>query len=55
MLLTSLSLSPPVLYGVLEQIWPHIERLDAEVLTEEVHPLFRKAVYSGLRRPIINE
>ncbi|KAM7526901.1 hypothetical protein LguiA_016803 [Lonicera macranthoides] len=32
------------------EIWPHIEKLDAEVLTEEVHPLFRKAVYSGLRR-----
>ncbi|XP_057948068.1 nuclear cap-binding protein subunit 1 [Malania oleifera] len=34
------------------EIWPHIERLDGEVLTEDVHPLFRKAVYSGLRRPI---
>ncbi|KAK8545063.1 hypothetical protein V6N13_066375 [Hibiscus sabdariffa] len=32
------------------EIWPHIEKLDAEVLTEEAHPLFRKAVYSGLRR-----
>ncbi|XP_044482612.1 nuclear cap-binding protein subunit 1-like isoform X2 [Mangifera indica] len=34
------------------EIWPHIEKLDAEVLTEDVHPLFHKAVYSGLRRPI---
>ncbi|RVX20117.1 hypothetical protein CK203_004570 [Vitis vinifera] len=34
------------------QIWLHIEKLDAEVLTEDVHPLFRKAVYAGLRRPI---
>ncbi|KAL1352591.1 hypothetical protein HN51_016579 [Arachis hypogaea] len=34
------------------EIWPHIEKLDAEVLTEEAPPLFRSAVYSGLRRPI---
>ncbi|KAJ0084473.1 hypothetical protein Patl1_29476 [Pistacia atlantica] len=34
------------------EIWPHIEKLDMEVLTEDVHPLFRRAVYSGLRRPI---
>ncbi|GFZ07347.1 ARM repeat superfamily protein [Actinidia rufa] len=34
------------------EIWPHIEKIDAEVLTENVHPLFRKAVYSGLRRPL---
>ncbi|KAL5764671.1 hypothetical protein ACOSQ2_017265 [Xanthoceras sorbifolium] len=34
------------------EIWPHIEKLDAEVLTEDAHPLFRKAVYSGLRRAI---
>ncbi|OMO54435.1 MIF4G-like, type 3 [Corchorus olitorius] len=32
------------------EIWPHVEKLDVEVLTEDVHPLFRKAVYSGLRR-----
>ncbi|KAK6923524.1 hypothetical protein RJ641_011828 [Dillenia turbinata] len=32
-------------------IWPHVENLDSEILTENVHPLFRKAVYSGLRRP----
>ncbi|XVF19327.1 hypothetical protein REPUB_Repub11eG0100900 [Reevesia pubescens] len=31
-------------------IWPHIEKLDMEVLTEDAHPLFQKAVYSGLRR-----
>ncbi|KAG6682662.1 hypothetical protein I3842_13G154200 [Carya illinoinensis] len=34
------------------EIWLYIEKLDAEVLTENVHPLFRKAVYCGLRRPI---
>lgn len=34
------------------EIWPHIEKLEAEVLTENVHPLIRKAVYCGLRRPI---
>ncbi|KAA8527196.1 hypothetical protein F0562_008575 [Nyssa sinensis] len=34
------------------EIWPHIEKLDAEVLTEDVHPLFRKAIYSGLCRPM---
>ncbi|KAJ1391985.1 MIF4G-like, type 3, partial [Sesbania bispinosa] len=34
------------------EIWPHIEKLDAEVLTEDAPPLFRSAVYSGLRRPI---
>ncbi|KAL5565830.1 hypothetical protein UlMin_028994 [Ulmus minor] len=34
------------------EIWPHIEKLDAEILTDNVHPLIRKAVYSGLRRPI---
>ncbi|OVA14213.1 MIF4G-like [Macleaya cordata] len=33
------------------EIWPHVEKLDAEVLTEDISPLFRKAVYSGLRRP----
>ncbi|CAI0546787.1 unnamed protein product [Linum tenue] len=35
------------------EVWSHIEKLDAEVLTQDVHPLFRRAVYSGLRRPII--
>ncbi|XP_057437590.1 nuclear cap-binding protein subunit 1 [Lotus japonicus] len=34
------------------EIWPLIEKLDAEVMTEEVPPLFRSAVYSALRRPI---
>ncbi|KAK7336150.1 hypothetical protein VNO77_16683 [Canavalia gladiata] len=34
------------------EIWPHIEKLDAEVLTEDAPSLFRSAVYSGLRRPI---
>ncbi|KAK9273716.1 hypothetical protein L1049_018526 [Liquidambar formosana] len=33
------------------EIWPHIEKLDAEIL-KNAPPLFRKAVYSGLRRPI---
>ncbi|KAE8732379.1 Nuclear cap-binding protein subunit 1 [Hibiscus syriacus] len=32
------------------EIWPHIEKLDAEVFTEDAHPLLRKAVYSGLGR-----
>ncbi|KAI3975642.1 hypothetical protein MKX01_023068 [Papaver californicum] len=34
------------------EIWPHIEKLDAEVFTEDISPLVRKAIYSGLRRPI---
>ncbi|KAK7311299.1 hypothetical protein RJT34_09344 [Clitoria ternatea] len=34
------------------EIWPHVEKLDAAVLTEDAPPLFRSAVYSGLRRPI---
>ncbi|KAG2405174.1 Nuclear cap-binding protein [Vigna angularis] len=34
------------------EIWPHVEKLDAEVLTEETPYLFRSAVYTGLRRPI---
>ncbi|KAE9588846.1 putative nuclear cap-binding protein subunit 1 [Lupinus albus] len=34
------------------EIWPHIEKLDAEVFTEDAPPLFRSAVYSGLRRSI---
>ncbi|KAI4348377.1 hypothetical protein L6164_009108 [Bauhinia variegata] len=34
------------------EIWPHIERLDAEVFTEDTPPLLREAVYSGLRRAI---
>ncbi|KAL3643129.1 Nucleic acid dioxygenase ALKBH1 [Castilleja foliolosa] len=33
------------------EIWPLVEKLDAEVLTEDVHPLLRKAIYSGLCRP----
>ncbi|KAH6836672.1 ARM repeat superfamily protein [Perilla frutescens var. hirtella] len=32
------------------EIWPVVEKLDAEVLTQDVHPLVRKAVYYGLRR-----
>ncbi|KAF6142696.1 hypothetical protein GIB67_015182 [Kingdonia uniflora] len=34
------------------EIWPHIEKLVSEVFTEDAHPLFRKAFYSGLRWPI---
>lgn len=34
------------------EIWSHIEKLDAEVLTEDAPLLLRSAVYSGLRRPI---
>ncbi|XAR67259.1 hypothetical protein NMG60_11001947 [Bertholletia excelsa] len=34
------------------EIWSHIEKIDAEVLTENAHPLFRLAVYSGLRRSL---
>lgn len=33
------------------EIWPHIEKLDAEVFTGDVHPSIVKAVYDGLRRP----
>ncbi|KAF3454275.1 hypothetical protein FNV43_RR04722 [Rhamnella rubrinervis] len=32
------------------EIWPHIDKLDAEILTADAHPLFRKAVNCGLRR-----
>ncbi|KVI10259.1 Armadillo-type fold [Cynara cardunculus var. scolymus] len=31
------------------EIWPHMDKLEEEVLTGSVHPLFRNAVYSGLR------
>ncbi|XP_058083390.1 nuclear cap-binding protein subunit 1 [Magnolia sinica] len=34
------------------EIWTHIEKLDAEVFVEEMHPLFRKAVFAGLGRQI---
>ncbi|KAJ3699924.1 hypothetical protein LUZ61_003629 [Rhynchospora tenuis] len=33
------------------EIWPHIEALDSEVFTGDVHPLIRKAAFSGLSRP----
>lgn len=33
-----------------KEIWPHMEVLDAEIFTEEIHPLFRKAAYDGLCR-----
>lgn len=33
------------------EIWPHIEKLDAEVFTGDVHPSIVRAVYDGLRRP----
>lgn len=31
------------------EIWPHMDKLEEEIVTESVHPLFKKAVYSGLR------
>ncbi|VFQ97878.1 unnamed protein product [Cuscuta campestris] len=34
------------------EIWPLVEKLDAVVLTKDAHPLFRKAIYSGLGRPM---
>ncbi|KAK2415155.1 nuclear cap-binding protein subunit [Trifolium repens] len=34
------------------EIWAHIDKLDAEVLTEDAPPLFRSALCSGLRRPV---
>ncbi|XP_050368577.1 nuclear cap-binding protein subunit 1 [Argentina anserina] len=34
------------------EVWPHMEKLDAEIITENVHPLIRKAIYCGLRRSI---
>lgn len=34
------------------EIWSFIEKLDANVLTEDVHPQLRRAIYSGLRRPL---
>lgn len=34
------------------EIWPHIEKLETEVSSgEDVHPLFLKALYSGLGVP----
>ncbi|KAM3204238.1 hypothetical protein P3L10_027647 [Capsicum annuum] len=35
---------------LLFKIWQHIEKLDAEVLTEDTPPLVRKAMYRGLQR-----
>ncbi|XP_021723617.1 nuclear cap-binding protein subunit 1-like [Chenopodium quinoa] len=32
------------------EIWPHVEKIDEEILRGNVHPLFRKAVYCGLGR-----
>nr|XP_043621052.1 nuclear cap-binding protein subunit 1 isoform X2 [Erigeron canadensis] len=37
------------------EIWPHMDLLEVEVLTESVHPLFRKAVYSGLRLQLTDQ
>ncbi|KAI5673752.1 hypothetical protein M9H77_14116 [Catharanthus roseus] len=37
------------------EIWPHAEKLDAEVLREDVHPQLRKVIYEGLRRPLNEE
>ncbi|CAL1391038.1 unnamed protein product [Linum trigynum] len=33
------------------ELWSHIEKLDDEVLTQDIHHLLRRAVYSSLRRP----
>ncbi|KAK1367306.1 nuclear cap-binding protein subunit 1 [Heracleum sosnowskyi] len=33
------------------EIWPHIEKLETEISGEDVHPLFLKALYSGLGVP----
>ncbi|GMH26023.1 hypothetical protein Nepgr_027866 [Nepenthes gracilis] len=33
------------------EIWQHIEQIEVEVLSENSHPLFRKAVYCGLGLP----
>ncbi|KAK4763581.1 hypothetical protein SAY87_013019 [Trapa incisa] len=33
------------------EIWPIVEKID-EILAENAHPLFRRAVYSGLGRPL---
>ncbi|WCJ36842.1 Nuclear cap-binding protein subunit 1 [Euphorbia peplus] len=35
------------------EIWTHIDKLEAEVFAENVHPLFLKAVHSGLGRPVM--
>ncbi|KAK9733491.1 hypothetical protein RND81_04G071200 [Saponaria officinalis] len=32
------------------EIWPHIEKIDEEILSGAVHPLFKKAIYCGLGR-----
>lgn len=32
------------------EIWPHVEKIDQEILKGNVHYLFRKAVYCGLGR-----
>lgn len=32
------------------EIWPHVEKIETEILSGNVHPLFKKAVYSGLGR-----
>ncbi|CAO2822875.1 unnamed protein product [Amaranthus hypochondriacus] len=37
------------------EIWPHIEKIDDEILSGNVHPLFRKAVYCGLGRLADNQ
>nr|ATB19597.1 putative ABA hypersensitive 1 [Juniperus flaccida] len=34
------------------EIWPHIDKIDAEVFTGDIHPSIVKAVYSALRRPV---
>ncbi|XP_042446819.1 nuclear cap-binding protein subunit 1-like [Zingiber officinale] len=35
------------------EIWPHIETLEAEIFSEDTHPLIKKAVLSGLCRKMV--
>ncbi|KAG9136557.1 hypothetical protein Leryth_014406 [Lithospermum erythrorhizon] len=49
--LTTLAYVKSITRRFASEIWPHAEKLDAEILTEDMHPLLRKAIYSGLRRP----
>ncbi|CDP13572.1 unnamed protein product [Coffea canephora] len=50
--LSTLSYVKAITRQYASEIWSFIEKLDADVLTEDVRPLFRRAVYSGLRRPL---
>ncbi|XP_047329435.1 nuclear cap-binding protein subunit 1-like [Impatiens glandulifera] len=48
--LTTLGYLKAITRQYASEIWNYVDKLEAEVLTEDVHPLFRKAVYSGLGR-----